>query len=31
MKVFDHPNVLKLYDVYETDNSLYLIMDYLEG
>lgn len=31
MKVFDHPSVLRLFEVYETDNSLYLIMDYLAG
>ena len=31
MKVLDDPNVLKLFEVYETENSLYLIMDYLAG
>ena len=31
MKHFDHPNVLKLFEVFETENSLYIIIDYLEG
>jgi len=31
MKLMDHPNVLKLYDVWETSNQLYLILEYIEG
>ncbi|KAF8513471.1 kinase-like domain-containing protein [Gautieria morchelliformis] len=31
MKLIDHPNVLSLYDVWETANELYLIMEYVEG
>ncbi|KAF8582778.1 Pkinase-domain-containing protein [Ramaria rubella] len=31
MKLIDHPNVLNLYDVWETANELYLIMEYVEG
>ena len=27
----DHPNIIKLYDVYESHNSLYLIMEECEG
>lgn len=25
-----HPNVIQLYGVYETDNSTYIVMEYLE-
>ncbi|KZP01684.1 Pkinase-domain-containing protein [Calocera viscosa TUFC12733] len=31
MKLVDHPNVLSLYDVWETSDELYLIMEYVEG
>eukprot|EP01116_Phalansterium_solitarium_P023692 TRINITY_DN8435_c0_g1_i2.p1 TRINITY_DN8435_c0_g1~~TRINITY_DN8435_c0_g1_i2.p1 ORF type:complete len:667 (-),score=226.68 TRINITY_DN8435_c0_g1_i2:240-2240(-) len=31
MKVLDHPNVLKLYDVYETSKYLFLVLEYIEG
>jgi len=31
MKLVDHPNVLKLYDVWETSTSLYLILEYIQG
>lgn len=31
MKIIDHPNVLKLYDVYETSKYLFLILEYVEG
>eukprot|EP01104_Vermistella_antarctica_P017386 TRINITY_DN615_c0_g1_i1.p1 TRINITY_DN615_c0_g1~~TRINITY_DN615_c0_g1_i1.p1 ORF type:complete len:130 (+),score=27.71 TRINITY_DN615_c0_g1_i1:596-985(+) len=31
MKLLDHPHVLKMYDVYETDHYLFLILDYVEG
>jgi serine/threonine protein kinase len=31
MKIVDHPNVLKLYDVYETSKYLFLILEYVEG
>ena len=27
----DHPNIIKLYDVYESNNSLYLIMEECHG
>ncbi|KAG8834172.1 hypothetical protein FRC18_002459 [Serendipita sp. 400] len=29
MKLIDHPNVLSLYDVWETSNDLYLILEYV--
>eukprot|EP01113_Clastostelium_recurvatum_P032458 TRINITY_DN4177_c0_g1_i1.p1 TRINITY_DN4177_c0_g1~~TRINITY_DN4177_c0_g1_i1.p1 ORF type:complete len:718 (+),score=162.91 TRINITY_DN4177_c0_g1_i1:287-2440(+) len=31
MKVVDHPNVLRLFDVYETSRYLFLILEYVEG
>ena len=31
MKLIDHPNVMKLYDVWETSTSLYLILEYVQG
>ncbi|KAF9485484.1 Pkinase-domain-containing protein [Pholiota conissans] len=31
MKLIDHPNVMKLYDVWETSSSLYLILEYVQG
>ncbi|KAK4686868.1 serine/threonine-protein kinase HSL1, negative regulator of Swe1 kinase, partial [Tremellales sp. Uapishka_1] len=31
MKLIDHPNVLNLYDVWETSTELYLIMEYVPG
>ncbi|OWT40678.1 serine/threonine-protein kinase [Cryptococcus neoformans] len=31
MKLIDHPNVLNLYDVWETSSELYLIMEYVPG
>jgi serine/threonine protein kinase len=27
----DHPNLMKLYGVYETANSIYVILEYLAG
>lgn len=31
MKLIDHPNILRLYDVWETSAELYLILEYAEG
>jgi serine/threonine protein kinase len=29
--MLDHPNVVKIYDVVETNNHLNIVMEYLEG
>jgi len=31
MKFLDHPHVLKLYDVYDTPNYLFLVLEHVEG
>lgn len=31
MKLIDHPNIMHLYDVWETSGELYLILEYVEG
>ena len=31
LKKLDHPNIIKLYEVYETDNSVYLVLELIEG
>ncbi|GAA6047066.1 hypothetical protein JCM3770_004179 [Rhodotorula araucariae] len=31
MKLIEHPNILRLLDVWETGSELYLIMEYVEG
>jgi serine/threonine protein kinase len=31
MRKLEHQNLIKLYDVYETQNSLYMGMELLEG
>lgn len=31
MKLIEHPNVMRLYDVWETSSELYLILEYVEG
>ena len=31
MRKYNHPNLLKIYEVYETENSIYIVLDLLEG
>ncbi|KAF1851741.1 serine/threonine-protein kinase-like protein GIN4 [Cucurbitaria berberidis CBS 394.84] len=31
MKLLDHPNIVRLYDIWENHNELYLIMEFIEG
>lgn len=31
MRELDHPNIMKLYEVYETQNSIYMGLELLEG
>lgn len=31
MKLIHHPNVLQLYDVYETNKELFLVLEMVEG
>ncbi|KAI7826627.1 kinase-like domain-containing protein [Gamsiella multidivaricata] len=31
MKLINHPHVIRLYDVYETDKELFLVMEYVSG
>ncbi|KAJ7583240.1 kinase-like domain-containing protein [Mycena floridula] len=31
MKLIDHPHVLRLYDVWDASNELYLILEYVQG
>jgi serine/threonine protein kinase len=31
MRALDHPNLMKLYEVYETQNSIYMCLELLEG
>ncbi|CAL1699251.1 unnamed protein product [Somion occarium] len=31
MKLMNHPNIMRIYDVYEGDRQLYLILEYVEG
>ncbi|KAG0235424.1 hypothetical protein BGX31_004238 [Mortierella sp. GBA43] len=31
MKLIKHPHVIRLYDVYETENELFLVMEYVSG
>jgi serine/threonine protein kinase len=31
MKLMDHPNIMRIYDVYEGGKELYLVLEYVEG
>lgn len=31
MRALNHPNIIRLHEVFETDNSLYMVLDLLEG
>lgn len=31
LKTLDHPNVIKLFEIYEDDEYVYLVMEYLSG
>lgn len=31
MRILDHPNIIKLYEVYEGQFHIYLVMDLLKG
>ena len=31
MRKLNHPNIIHLFEVHETENTIYMIMDYLEG
>jgi len=31
MRALDHNNLMKLYEVYETENSIYMGLELLEG
>ncbi len=31
MRALDHKNIMKLHEIYETENSLYLVLDLFDG
>ena len=31
MKKIDHPNIVKLHDVYQTNNNMYIVTEYCKG
>ncbi len=31
MKKIDHPNIVKLFDVYQTNNNMYIVTEYCKA
>jgi calcium-dependent protein kinase len=31
LKMLDHPNIVKLYEIYEDPKNIYMVTEYLEG
>lgn len=31
LKILDHPNILKLYEIYESRSNIYLVLEYIQG
>lgn len=31
LRTIDHPGIIKLYDIFESEESVYMVVDYLHG